>query len=248
MSNQSKSFKPTPIPHRSKFGKPMAYYVVSEDGEQHTKVTRAVCLARAEESDSPYPQRWFVDEESGLVVRLPRNAKGDRLARDNMRDIWREDKRQERKASCIAEGSNRCPLTCTKCPMNTTCESKHKADGGLSCVKKCESCSFLQSRVVKLDMTYDSDSDESAPHFEPADEHDTESVVEEKALLDTLHAALAALTQEDHDLIKDIFWGGKTERQLAPELGLKEPKSVNKRKHRILEILRNNDALRSFFE
>jgi DNA-directed RNA polymerase specialized sigma24 family protein len=242
------SFKSTPIPHRSKSGEPMAYYVVSEDGEQYTKATRAVCLARTEESDSPYPQRWFVDEESGMVVRLPRNAKGDELARDNMRDIWREDKRQERKASCIGEGSNRCPITCAQCPMDAICESKHKADGGLSCVKKCESCSYQQTRMVDLDMTYDGDNDESTPHFEPADEHDTESVVEEKALLDTLHAALATLTQEDADLIRSIFWDGKTERQLAPELGLKEPKSVNKRKHRALEILRNNEALRAFFK
>jgi len=242
------NFKSTPIPHRSKFGKPMAYYVVSEDGEQHTEVTRAVCFARTEESDSPYPQRWFVDEESGMVVRLPRNAKDDELARDNMRDVWRTDKRQERKASCIGESSNRCPITCAKCPMNPICESKHKADGGLSCVKKCESCLYLQTREVELDMTYDADSGEATPHFEPADEHDTESVVEEKALLDTLHAALVALTQEDADLIRAIFWDGKTERQLAPELGLKEPKSVNKRKHRILEILRNNADLRSFFE
>mgnify|MGYP006869420718 CR=1 FL=1 len=33
-----------------------------------------------------------------------------------------------------------------------------------------------------------------------------------------------------------------------PMLGLKEPKSVNKRKHRVLEILRNNPDLKGFFE
>ncbi|MDR1538125.1 MAG: hypothetical protein LBU32_09055 [Clostridiales bacterium] len=87
--------------------------------------------------------------------------------------------------------------------------------------------------------------------FEPVDtskDADIIGVMEEKAILDTLYKALATLTQEDLDLINDIFWHGKTERQLAPELGLKEPKSVNKRKHRILEILRNNADLRSFFK
>lgn len=245
MSNQSKSFKHTSVPRQSTFGDPMEYYILSEDGKQ-TKVTRAECIGRDDETQQPY--LLFVDEDGGRVYQLPRTAQNELLARDNMRNIWREDKRQERKASCIGEGSNRCPITCSNCPMDAICESKHKAGGGLSCVKKCESCSYLQTREVELDMTYDADSDEDIPHFEPADEHDTESVVETKALLDTLYKALAALTQEDRDLIHDIFWDGKTERQLAPGLGLKEPKSVNKRKHRILELLRNNADLRSFFE
>lgn len=246
--SKNKSFKPTPIPHRSKFGEPMQYYVLSEDGEQESKVTRVVCLARTEESENPFPQRWIVDEESGLVVRLPRNQMGEDLARDNMRYIWREDKKQERKASCIVERSNRCPITCAKCPMNAICESKHKAKCGLSCVKKCESCSLIQTREVELDKTYAAGSGDSIPRFEPADEHDIASVLEEKALLDTLYAALATLAQEDLTLIKDIFWHGKTERELAPLLGYKQSKSVNKRKHKILEILRQNEALKEFFE
>ena len=85
------------------------------------------------------------------------------------------------------------------------------------------------------------------PQFELADPNEFQSVLEEKALLDTLYAALATLAQEDLDLIKDIFWHGKTERELAPLLGLKEPKSVNKRKHKILEALRNNEVLKEFF-
>ena len=200
MSNNRSSFKSTPIPHRSKFGEPMRYHVLSEDDTQ-TKVSRAECLAPAEKTDNPYQQRWFVDEESGLVIRLPRSAKGEKLARDNMRDIWREAKYQERWAG----------------------------------------------RTVKP-IVDDEGEDIS---FEPVDtsqESDTVGIAEEKALLDTLHAALAALTQEDRDLIREIFWHGKTERQLASELGLKEPKSVNKRKRRVLEILRSNADLRCFFE
>lgn len=200
MTNNRSSFKSTHIPHRTKSGETMRYYILAEDDTQ-TKVSRAKCLALAEKSYNPYPQRWFVDEESGLVIRLPRTAKGDKLARDNMRDIWREAKYQERW-------------------------------GG---------------RTTK--PTVDDEGDEVL--FEPVDtseEADVVGIAEEKALLDTLHAALAALTQEDADLIRSIFWDGKTERQLAPELGLKEPKSVNKRKHRILKILRNNAYLRSFFE
>jgi len=132
--------------------------------------------------------------------------------------------------------------------MNDTCESGHKAGGSILCVKKCEACPLHQPREMELDLTYDADCEEDIPHFVPIDEHDTINVLEEKSLLDTLYAALADLTQEDRELIKAIFWDSKTERQLATELGLKAPKSVNKRKRRVLKLLRDNDALRDFFE
>jgi hypothetical protein len=176
----------------------MRYYILSEDGRQ-TKVTRAECIGRNDKSEQPH--LLFVDEEGGRVYQLPRTAQNERLVRENMRDIWRETKHQERW-------------------------------GG---------------RTIK--PTVNDEGDEVL--FEPVDtseEADVVGITEEKALLDTLYKALATLTQEDADLIRSIFWDGKTERQLAPELGLKEPKSVNKRKHRILEILRNNADLRSFFE
>ena len=102
-----KSFKPTPIPNRTKSGKPMAYYILSEDGMQEIKVTRAECLDRTEVPDGELPQRWFVDEESGMVVRLPRNQEGEGLARDNMRSIWRETKRIERNCSCVFKGTDK---------------------------------------------------------------------------------------------------------------------------------------------
>ena len=65
---------------------------------------------------------------------------------------------------------------------------------------------------------------------------------------DPCRAALAVLAEEERHLITELIVNGKTERQLAPELGLKEAKSVNKRKRRILQILRQNEALRSFFD
>lgn len=230
-------FKPTPIPHRTKFGEPMVYYILSEDGKQETKVTRAECLARTEVPDGELPQRWFVDEESGMVVRLPRNQEGEVLARDNMRFIWREAKHIERTCSCVLKGTDKCQGW------------KPDAVGFV----KCDCCQRInRSRTVELDRYFQrengGDGDSPEVRFEPADPNDFQSVLEEKALLDTLYTALATLAQEDLDLIKDIFWHGKTERKLAPLLGLKEPKSVNKRKHRILEILRQNEALRGFFE
>ena len=231
-----KAFKTTPIPHRTKAGEPMRYYILNEDGKQETKVTRAECLARTEVPDGELPQRWFVDEESGLVVRLPRNQAGEDLARDNMRFIWREAKHIERNCSCVLKRTEKCGGW------------KPDEDG----LVKCDWCQRpRRSRTVELDMHFrreDGGAGECPkPQFELADPNDFQSVLEEKALLDTLYAALATLAQEDIDLIKDIFWHGKTERELAPLLGLKASKSVNKRKHRVLEMLRNNEALKRFF-
>ena len=233
----NKSFKPTPIPHRSKFGEPMQYYVLSEDGEQESKVTRAVCFARTEEPENPFPQRWYVDEEAGLVVRLSRNQMGEELARDNMRFIWREAKYQERRFACLLKGTEKCDGW------------KTAEDGS----RKCDVCQRrFKSRTIELDALFQREDsgngDKKETRYEPDDPNDLESIIEEKALLDTLYAALATLAQEDLDLIKDIFWNGKTERELAPSLGYKQSKSVNKRKHKILETLRQNEALKEFFK
>ena len=232
-----KTFKPTPISHRAKSGEPMAYFILSDDGTQHTKVTRAECLARTEEPGIELPQRWFVDEESGMVVRLPRNKMGEDLARENMQFIWREAKRIERNCSCVFKNTDKCEGW------------KPDADG----MVKCDCCQHTNlSRTVELDMHFQLANSGYGygpeARFEPADPIDIQSVIEDQALLDTLYAALATLAKEDLDLIKEVFWHGKTERELAPLLGLKEPKSVNKRKHRVLEILRNNPALKGFFE
>lgn len=232
-----KSFKPTPIPHHTKFGEPMGYYILSEDGTQQTKVTRAECLTRTNEPSIELPQRWFVDEEAGLVVRLPRNQEGEDLARENMRFIWREAKYQERRFACPYRGTEQCN------------DWKNAENGSL----KCDCCQWrFTSRTVELDSPFQrensGDGDSPEARFEPADPNDIQSVLEEKTLLDTLYAALATLAEEDRDLITDVFWHAKTERELAPLLGYKQSKSINKRKHKILEILRQNEALKGFFE
>jgi DNA-directed RNA polymerase specialized sigma24 family protein len=219
------SFKPTPIPHRTKSGGPMAYYILSEDGAQEFKVTRAECLARSEDPEEPFPQRWYVDEESGLVVRLPRNQMGEDLARDNMRFMWREQKHQERKFQCVWKGTNKCN-------------------------QKCETCKSHTSRTVELDKPLGNspDGEESDTFYEPSDPTDITEILEQKAVLDTLHAALAALTQGDRELITDRIILEKTVRELAPEYDFKSSRSITVHVRRILDILRNDEALKQFFE
>jgi len=201
----------------------MAYYALSDDGKIHTEVSRSVCLTHTEEPENPFPQRWYVDEESGLVVRLPRNQMGDDLARDNMRSIWREQKHQERKFQCVWKGTNKCD-------------------------QKCETCTSRTSRTVELDKPLGNDSDSSDTFYEPADPTDITEFLEQKAVLDTLHAALAALTQKDRELITDRIILEKTVRELAPKYDFKSSRSITVHVRRILDILRNDEALKQFFE
>lgn len=220
-----KSFKPTPIPHRTKFGEPMQYYVLSVDGKQEIKVIRSVCLAHTDESDSPFPQRWYVDDESGIVIRLPRNQTSEELARENMRFAWREQKYQERKSQCVWRDTNKCS-------------------------QKCEDCKFRASRTVELDkpLRNEADGEGADTYFEPSDPTDIAEILEQKALLDTLYAALATLAQEDLNLIKDRFVLEKTVRDLAPKYGFKSSRSISVHERRILGILRNDEALKEFFK
>lgn len=221
--SQNNTFRTTPIPHRTKFGEPMTYYTLSDDGKIHTETSRAACLARSEEPNNPFPQRWYVDEESGLVVRLPRNQMGEDLARDNMRSIWREQKYQERKFQCVWKGTNKCD-------------------------QKCETCTSRTSRTVELDKPLGNDSDGSDAFYEPADPTDITEFLEQKAVLDTLYAALATLTQKDRELITDRIILEKTVRELAPKYDFKSSRSITVHVRRILDILRNDEALKQFFE
>jgi DNA-directed RNA polymerase sigma subunit (sigma70/sigma32) len=201
----------------------MAYYTLSDDGKIHTEVSRSVCLTHTDETDNPFPQRWYVDEESGLVVRLPRNQMGEDLARDNMRSIWREQKHQERKFQCVWKGTNKCD-------------------------QKCETCKSRTSRTVELDKPLGNDSDGSDTYFGPADPSDITDILEQKALLDTLYAALATLTQKDRDLITDRIILEKTVRELAFKYDFKSSRSITVHERRILETLRQNESLKEFFE
>jgi len=55
------------------------------------------------------------------------------------------------------------------------------------------------------------------------------------------------LAQEDLHLIKDRFVLEKTVRELAPKYGFKSSRSITVHERRILEILRQNKALKEFF-
>jgi len=248
-----KNFIQTPIPHKSEGGKPMAYIVseaeINKSGVSHEiqrRVSRSEFFAIKRKTDGlPY-----VDDEAGCVFLLPRNDLNETIARENMQYIWREDKHDERELSCAAKGTTRCPISCESCCVYDTCESEHRATNGLLCAKKCEFCDLCASRIVELDVPLNDNGNEEgeARFIEITDSADFVGILEDEALLNTLYKALGALVEKDQNLMRGIYWDEKTVRELATELGFKQSTSISSHKRRILEILRQNEALKSFFE
>lgn len=64
-----------------------------------------------------------------------------------------------------------------------------------------------------------------------------ENIVEDKLMLDMLLAALNELTADERNLIDALFYQGKSEREVAGEIGISSI-AVHKRKHKILSKLR----------
>ena len=89
---------------------------------------------------------------------------------------------------------------------------------------------------------------QESPNFDIAAGIDIHAIVEDKERLEALFDALDELTAEERELITDIFYRGKTVRQIAAELGLKAHESVRKRRDKILAKLRESKKLRDFFD
>ena len=67
---------------------------------------------------------------------------------------------------------------------------------------------------------------------------DVYEVVEQKIVLDKLHAALELLTKEERKLIHLLFYEGKTERTIAKQQNVSQV-TIHKRKQKIMTKLRN---------
>ena len=66
---------------------------------------------------------------------------------------------------------------------------------------------------------------------------ETEELVIRKLEAEQLHRAISCLDDDDQYLIQQLYFEGRTERELAEELRLSQ-KGINKRRKRILNFLR----------
>jgi hypothetical protein len=233
MSQRKSAPRHTPIPHYAQSGRRAEYYVLSDDGVQHIPVTRSECLARTEEPNNPFPQFWYVDEEAAFVVRLPRNKAWDFLVGDNWRFVWRVNKAEER--------SDACPF------VNTVkCDGWKTSEDGR---RECEYCQWdHMKRILPLDAIKENEDGRIENRFNFASEDDVAELYEYKERLEKLCAALDTLEPMDSDILRDIFFGGKTARELAPKYGFENAKSIGRHKQRALKQLRENEDLKNYFK
>lgn len=77
----------------------------------------------------------------------------------------------------------------------------------------------------------------------PADQPTVEDEVIRRLMHESLYAALRLLTEDEHCLIVQLYFLGKTERELAELMALSQ-NSINKRRHKVLKKLR--DLLENF--
>jgi DNA-directed RNA polymerase specialized sigma24 family protein len=121
-------------------------------------------------------------------------------------------------------------------------------DDCLVCEQKCIECDLDHvSRTAELELLLNGDYEDDTPVWETIADDDPFLECLESAKTEALEAALDELSDDERKL-----WGylvdGFTEREIAPLLGLKERKSVNKRKARLFEKLAANATLRDFYE
>ena len=82
--------------------------------------------------------------------------------------------------------------------------------------------------------------------FDTSDGTDLNALLHDKMLLDALFAAIGELNPDERALINDIFYLGKTEREIAGSLGLSQ-KAINKRKQKVLGKLSENEILKKMY-
>lgn len=64
-----------------------------------------------------------------------------------------------------------------------------------------------------------------------------EDMVEQKLLLEQLTSSMAQLAPEEKMLVEELFWKGRTERELGTSIGIPQ-KTINNRKRKVLLKLR----------
>ena len=221
-----------------------SYFILDQYGE-YRSVTREECFAPSYDKR----QRWYWDDEQRTVaVRLPLTEHGLKLANAHLTPLKKEARDQIAKLQCVAFGTTQCRTSCGNCDNHFECRSKQKQSNGRKCRRKCRDCSCYTSQTVELDRTIESTNGDFYAPYEPGYEDDTQRRLEVQAVSEVLAVALEVLTETQQELVRDIFKNKLTERQIADKLGLKSSKTVNYRKHIILEILRGNDSLKEIIQ
>ena len=109
-------------------------------------------------------------------------------------------------------------------------EKRCRDENGNRCTGDCSNCNNQRTgSVLSLDKFIDEG-------FEVADTVDLTELIADKVLYEELYAALEEL-DPDNRRIMELFSIGKTEREIATDIGLSQ-KAINKRKNKLFSQLR----------
>lgn len=97
--------------------------------------------------------------------------------------------------------------------------------------QKKKTITYIPSREDSLDRLHEIDQQFAA------DQPSVEDEVIRNLLHKNLYAALRLLTEDEHQLIRQLYFLGKTERELAELMALSQ-NAINKRRHSVLKKLR----------
>ena len=225
------------------------FYLMLSDGSS-IKTSRRECFAPAEPvtSDKPYPQRWYYSPDQQMAIRLPRNELGEKFGKDNAVDLKSEERETERKNLCIGQTSHAsCTVTCAECHFSDYCDSEYRAKNGVGCKRKCDCCSSYVRRTLELDKPLGFNDDGTEVTFNLADEAaDIEATYSGTEQRDAIAAIIATLDPVDREL-----WFCLVNKIKKSEIAKRLHMTVDGvyyRQKRLERMLRENEALKKFFE
>ena len=225
------------------------FYIMLSDGSS-IKTSRRECFAPAEPvtSDKPYPQRWYYSPDQQMAIRLPRNELGEKFGKDNATDLKSEEREAERKNLCIGQTSHAsCTVTCAECHFSDYCDSEYRAKNGVGCKRKCDCCSSYVRRTLELDKPLGFNDDGAEVTFDLADETaDVEGTYSGTEQRDAIAAIIASLDPVDRELWFCLVRKIK-KNEVADRLHMTVD-GVYYRQKRLERMLRENEALKKFFE
>jgi hypothetical protein len=205
------------------------YYAQNTKGEWE-EVERSDCVSYdpATAFTGKYPQRWYADFDSGYIVKLCRDAAGERLYNAVRYMRRKEAKMVAEQFGCIGDD-------CPKCK------------GWKEDVKgkpKCETCK--EQRVVFVPLDCGGAADGSASSLEIASDTDLARQLETSYLMELLHDVLKTFAPDERKLWKCLAADMK-KKDVALLFGWTEDK-LYYRQSLLYKKLRSDKRLKDFFE
>lgn len=226
-----------------------SYYRMRPSGET-VECTRQECFAPAETptADNPFVQRWYYSPDREMAIRLPRNTMGDDTHKANAADLKSQERAQEKPNLCIGRTlAATCSVTCKNCCNREYCDIPNRTNNGVDCKRKCDYCSVYMRRTLDLDKPMSRTEDGEESSFDIPDDADgpVEFLIK-KETVTSIRIAVDALTPEERYLWDELL-SDKTKAKIAEECGLSEG-AIRKRVKKLAQTLRENPALKNYFE